>query len=87
MPEYQNFYIIQHGIRLSGMPASRNSFKEEEIWQVTTFLSHMDKLPPQVSDQWKVAALEATDLRGRRMQRVHGFLQARAFLRVERRNP
>jgi len=56
MPEYQNFYIIQHGIRLSGMPASRNSLKEEEIWQVTTFLSHMDKLPPQVSDQWKVLA-------------------------------
>jgi mono/diheme cytochrome c family protein len=56
MPEYQNFYIIQHGIRLSGMPASRNSLKHEEIWQVTTFLSHMDKLPPQVSDQWKVAA-------------------------------
>jgi thiosulfate dehydrogenase len=56
MPEYQNFYIIQHGIRLSGMPASRNSLKEEEIWQVTTFLSHMDKLPPQVSDQWKVVA-------------------------------
>ena len=56
MPEYQNFYIIQHGIRLSGMPALRNSLKEEEIWQVTTFLSHMDRLPPQVTEQWKVAA-------------------------------
>jgi mono/diheme cytochrome c family protein len=56
MPEYQNFYIIQHGVRLSGMPASHNFLKEEEIWQVTTFLSHMDKLPPQVSEQWKAAA-------------------------------
>ncbi len=56
MPEYQNFYIIRHGIRLSGMPALRNSLKEEEIWQVTTFLSHMDKLAPQVSDQWKLIA-------------------------------
>jgi thiosulfate dehydrogenase len=56
MPEYQNFYIIQHGIRLSAMPASRLSLKEEEIWQVTTFLSHMDKLPPQVSEQWKAVA-------------------------------
>jgi hypothetical protein len=35
-----------------------NSLKEEEIWQVTTFLSHMDKLPPPVSGQWKVAAAE-----------------------------
>ena len=25
MPEEQNFYIIQHGIRLSGMPASRTT--------------------------------------------------------------
>ena len=56
MPEYQNFYIIGHGIRLSGMPAMRSSLKEEEIWQVTTFLSHMDKLPPQVTEQWKAVA-------------------------------
>jgi mono/diheme cytochrome c family protein len=56
MPENQNFYIIQHGVRLSGMPAWKSSFKEEEIWQVTTFLSHMDKLPPTVSAAWKVAA-------------------------------
>jgi thiosulfate dehydrogenase len=56
MPEYQNFYIIKHGIWLSGMPAMRSSLKEEEIWQVTTFLSHMDKLPPQVTEQWKAVA-------------------------------
>lgn len=56
MPEYQNFYIIQHGIRWSAMPASRLSLKEEDIWQVTTFLSHIDKLPPPVSEQWKAVA-------------------------------
>ena len=27
-----------------------------ETWQVTTFLSHMDKLSPQVSAEWKKAA-------------------------------
>jgi len=48
--------IIEHGIRLSGMPAMRSSLKEEEIWQVTTFLNHMDKLPPQVTEQWKAVA-------------------------------
>jgi thiosulfate dehydrogenase len=56
MPENQNFYIIQHGIRLSGMPAWRSTLKEDEMWQVTTFLSHMDKLPPQVTEQWKAVA-------------------------------
>jgi thiosulfate dehydrogenase len=53
MPEYQNFYIVQHGVRLSGMPAWRQSLTDQQMWQVTTFLSHMDKLPPQVFDLWK----------------------------------
>jgi mono/diheme cytochrome c family protein len=56
MPENQNFYIVQHGIRLSGMPAWTKVLSEHEMWQVTTFLSHMEKLPPQVIDAWKVAA-------------------------------
>jgi mono/diheme cytochrome c family protein len=53
MPENQNFYIIQHGVRLSGMPAGKQTLSETEIWQVTTFLSRMDKLPPQLSGEWK----------------------------------
>jgi len=56
MPENQNFYIIQHGVRLSGMPAWNRILTEQEIWQITTFLSHMDKLPPQVATQWKISA-------------------------------
>ncbi len=56
MPENQNFYIIQHGVRLSGMPAWEQALSEQEIWQVTTFLSHMDNLPPQISAAWKSAA-------------------------------
>lgn len=56
MPENQNFFIIQHGVRLSGMPAWKKSFKESELWQVTTFLSHMDKLSPAVTEAWKTAA-------------------------------
>lgn len=56
MPENQNFYIIQHGVRLSGMPAWGKLLNEQQIWQVTTFMSHMDKLPPAVSAAWKAAA-------------------------------
>ena len=48
MTEDQDFYIIQHGVRLSGMPGWKTSLKESEMWQVTTFLNHIDKLPPQV---------------------------------------
>jgi mono/diheme cytochrome c family protein len=56
MPENQNFYIIQHGVRLSGMPGWKTTLKVTEMWQVTTFLSHMDKLPPGVQAAWKSAA-------------------------------
>jgi thiosulfate dehydrogenase len=56
MPENQNFYIIQHGIRWSGMPGWKQSLSETEIWQVTTFLSQMDKLPATVNESWKAAA-------------------------------
>jgi len=61
MPENQNFYIIQHGIRLSGMPAWKQVLSEKEMWQVTTLLSHLDKLPPQVSDGWKAMAGSASE--------------------------
>jgi mono/diheme cytochrome c family protein len=56
MPENQNYYIISHGIRLSGMPAWKQVLSDQEMWQLTTLLSHMDKLPPQVADAWKAMA-------------------------------
>jgi mono/diheme cytochrome c family protein len=56
MPENQNFYIVQHGIRLSAMPSWKQVLTEEEMWQVTAFLSHMDKLTPQVLAVWKTSA-------------------------------
>ena len=56
MPENQNFYIIDHGVRLSGMPAWQKVLNEQQIWQVTTFLSHIDKLPPEVLTQWQAVA-------------------------------
>ncbi len=56
MPENQNFYIIQHGIRLSGMPAWKDVLSTSQMWQVTTFLSHMDKLAPNISQEWNSAA-------------------------------
>lgn len=56
MPENQNFYIVEHGIRLSGMPGWKHVLNDQQMGQVTSFLSHMDKLPPQVEAQWKAAA-------------------------------
>src|ERR1700732_178756 len=45
MPENQNFYIIQHGIRWTAMPGWKNVLSEQQTWQVVTLLSHMHDLP------------------------------------------
>jgi mono/diheme cytochrome c family protein len=72
MPENQNFYIVQHGVRLSGMPAWKQALTEQEMWQVTAFLNHIDNLPPQVSAAWKtttgVSQVLDTSHHGSRME-------------------
>lgn len=56
MPENENFYIIQHGIRWTGMPAWKSTLNDNQIWQLVTFLSHMDKLPTAVQQEFHKAA-------------------------------
>jgi len=60
MPDNQNFYIIKHGIRFTGMPAWQKLASDEQIWKVATFLSKMDKLPPAVDQEWKKPSPTAT---------------------------
>ena len=45
MPENQNFYILEHGIRWTAMPGWKNVLTVQQIWQTVTFLSHMHDLP------------------------------------------
>jgi thiosulfate dehydrogenase len=54
MPDNQNFYIVQHGVRWSGMPAWNKTLSEQQMWQVVTFLGNVERLSPaakQVVDQ------------------------------------
>lgn len=46
MPENQNFYIVQHGIRWTAMPGWKNVLNEHQLWQLVAFLSRMHDLPP-----------------------------------------
>lgn len=46
MADNQSFYIIQHGIRWTGMPAWNKTLNENQAWQLVTFLGHIEKLPP-----------------------------------------
>lgn len=53
MPENENFYIIKHGIRFTGMPGWGNIFSDDQIWKLTAFLSQMGSLPASVDQEWK----------------------------------
>ena len=52
-PEGATFWKVHHGIRFSAMPAFMHSLSDEQIWQVTMFLKHMDQLPKTVEGAWK----------------------------------
>ena len=52
-PEWHIYYTIRTGVRYTGMPAWDKTLTDQDMWKITTFLSHMDKLPPGVQDYWK----------------------------------
>jgi mono/diheme cytochrome c family protein len=54
-PEWHTFYAVRTGVRYTGMPAWSKVLSTEDMWKVTAFLSHIEKLPPGVRDYWKKA--------------------------------
>jgi thiosulfate dehydrogenase len=52
-PEWHTFYTIRTGIRYTGMPSWEKTLSEEDMWKLTSFLFHMDKLPPAVQEYWE----------------------------------
>ena len=57
MADNQSFYIIQHGIRWTGMPSWKQTLSDTQTWQVVTFLSHMSKLPPAAQKEHRTASV------------------------------
>ena len=51
-PAGVTYWKIEHGIRLTGMPAFGKSLSDTQVWQVALFLQHMDKLPPAPKAAW-----------------------------------
>lgn len=52
-PDGQTYWIITHGIRMTGMPSFGAAFTDNQRWALALFLKHMDKLPPQADRAWK----------------------------------
>jgi mono/diheme cytochrome c family protein len=53
------FWILQNGIRMTGMPAFGGTHKDEEIWKMVAFLRH---LPSLTAEEQK--ALAGTGVHG-----------------------
>ena len=54
-PEWHIYYAIRTGVRYTGMPAWSHALSDQDIWNVTAFLSRVEKLPPAVQAYWKNA--------------------------------
>lgn len=59
-PEGWTFWKIKNGIRWSGMPAWKDTLNDQQIWTLTLFLKHMDKLPPGPKAAWQALRVSET---------------------------
>lgn len=69
------FYVIENGIRFTGMPASGGAGKPEESWKLVHFIRHlpqltdeeragMEQLNPRSPEEWREREEEQEFLRG-----------------------
>jgi mono/diheme cytochrome c family protein len=49
------FWLVQNGIRMTGMPAFGPTHKDEEIWKIVAFLRHLPELTAEEEKQLKRA--------------------------------
>ena len=56
MHDAETFYVIQRGIRWTGMPAWNRTLSEQQIWQIVVFFDNMHKLPPAAQKVFEPAA-------------------------------
>jgi mono/diheme cytochrome c family protein len=58
-PEGKIYWKVDHGIRMTGMPAFSPTLTQTQIWQLTLFLKHMDHLTPSADEAWKTVPSQA----------------------------
>jgi cytochrome c len=49
----QLFWIVQNGIKMTGMPSWRETMSEPQMWDVVAWLEASPKLPPQTYVRWQ----------------------------------
>ena len=61
-PVGETYYKVEHGMRLTPMPAFANTLTDQQAWQVALFLKSMDKLPAAADAEWKRIPSQATSI-------------------------
>ncbi len=59
--EWETYWKVESGIRLSGMPEFKDSLTETQIWQATVLVKNADKLPASVSGELAAHAAAPTN--------------------------
>jgi thiosulfate dehydrogenase len=54
-PQWHTYYVVQNGIRYTGMPSWRHALSEQDMWKVTAFISQIEELPPAVRAYWRMS--------------------------------
>jgi mono/diheme cytochrome c family protein len=47
------FWIVRNGIKMTGMPAWKNSLSDAQVWEVVAWLEASRRLPPQTYVAWR----------------------------------
>lgn len=47
------YWIVRNGIKMTGMPAWRESMTDEQMRDVVSFVATMSKMPPQTYERWR----------------------------------
>jgi mono/diheme cytochrome c family protein len=48
----ETYWKLSHGIRMTGMPAFRETLTDDELWKLTLFLKNMNALPSAPRRAW-----------------------------------
>jgi cytochrome c553 len=69
------FWIVQHGIKYTGMPGWAALEREDEIWAAVAFVRQIPKLDPEVYRAWALGGVRLPGQSGKELATVESNLQ------------
>jgi mono/diheme cytochrome c family protein len=47
MPAREVYWVVKHGIRMTGMPAFGPAHDERELWSIVAFVERLPRMSPE----------------------------------------